>query len=404
MKMWSKSGLRLLGLTSLAAVQISGVPVLGQVQIQVQAPALPAIPGQARPAATPAAGSPAAAPVQVAPGAARPVAAPVQVAPGTAVRPAAAPVAAPAQVAPGAAAPAAVQANPAAAEVIQRLAGFVKAYNDRNVAAMVDFFTDDAALVGADGTTLRGKDAIKEQFTAGFAQPSQYTLESAIEGTRFLTPDVVQLEGVSKLSAPNEGAVLNRFVSLATRANNAWRIAEIRDMPVSPGIIAPADRLAELEWMVGDWVSQSPESNAKTTSKVYWGPKKAYLIREATEQMAQEEPRSSLMIVTWDPQSNQIKSWLFDSEGSHGVGSWARAADNQWVVRAQGAHADGISASATQLLTLENPNALRTSSVDRVSDGLIIPDKDEVLMVRQPPTAPGGGAVTPAAPGAATAR
>lgn len=301
------------------------------------------------------------------------------------------------------AAPAAVAAAPvapvdqaAAAAVAERLAGFVKAFNERNAGALADYFTDDAVLISTDGAVTRGKAALGEMFTTGFAQPSNYTLASTIESTRFLTPDVAQLEGVSKLTAPNEPSVVNNFVSLATKTNNVWRIAEIRDLPAAPEVVAPADRLAELEWMVGDWEFVSPDAATKITSSVRWGDNKAFLIRQASEQTGQEKPRTSLMIVGWDPQGSQIKSWLFDSEGTVGEGAWARAADNQWVIRAQGSHTDGTSASATQLLTLENPNALRTSTVDRMSGGVIVPDKDEILMVRRPPAAPG---TAPAAPG-----
>ena len=390
MRTWSTTmGMALLGLTSMATAQQPGLPAPtlpapGQVQVQVQVPAVPVIP---RPAGT-----------QTAP------ATPAAVVPGRAVAPA---TTVPAQAAPGrpvavqagaAAAPAqAVPADQAAsaAAVAERLAGFVKAFNDRNATALADYLTEDATLIASDGVVTRGKPALGELFTAGFAQPTNYTLASTIEGTRFLTPDVAQLEGVSKLTAPNEPSVVNNFVSLVTRTNTVWRIAEIRDLPAAPEVVAPADRLAELEWMVGDWVSESAEANTKTTSSMRWGDNKAFLVRQASEQVGQEKPHTSLMIVGWDPQSSQIKSWLFDSEGTVGEGLWARAADNQWVIRAQGAHIDGTSGSATQVITLENPNAARTSTVDRMSGGVIGPDKDEILMVRRPPASPA------AAPGAA---
>ena len=354
MKTWSTIGIAVLGLAGTAMAQ-SAAPT------QVPATRVPVAPVQAAPA------RPATVPLTPV------VAAPAAAAPVTAAAP--------------------TQSDPALAPVAERLAGFVKEFNAKNVVGVVNYFTDDAALIDSEGVATRGKAAISDQFTAGFSQASPYTLESTIETGRFLTPDVAQLEGVSKLTAPNEPSVVNRFVALATKKDNVWRIAEIRDLPAPDADVAPADRLKELEWMVGDWVSES--SDTKISSNVRWGDNKAFLVRTASSQVGNEKATSSLMIVGWDPTSSSIKSWLFDSNGGHGEGIWARASDTQWIIRASGVHADGTSASATQLLSLESKDALKTSTVDRISGGVVVPDTDEILMVRRPP-APAGAAPTAA--------
>ena len=68
---------------------------------------------------------------------------------------------------------------------------------------------------------------------------------------------MAQVEGTSTLSAENEPSVVDRFVALFVRKGDAWRIAEIRDLPAPAEDVPPADRLKELEWMVGDWVDES---------------------------------------------------------------------------------------------------------------------------------------------------
>lgn len=118
-----------------------------------------------------------------------------------------------AQQAPPAAKPRpAATATPAAADpeaaIRERLAGYVKAFNGRNAAGLAEFFTEDAALVDEAGEATRGQDAILDQFATGFAQPTAYTLESTIESIRFVTPEVTQIEGISKLSAENEPSIV----------------------------------------------------------------------------------------------------------------------------------------------------------------------------------------------------
>jgi uncharacterized protein (TIGR02246 family) len=336
--------------------------VLAQAPPATRAPARPAVvaPAPARPAV-------------VSPAPARPAAAPVQ------VQPAAAP------------APVALAAGPADAAVTNHLAGFVKAYNARNAAGLAEFFSDDATLIDLDGKVTQGKAAVGAQFASGFAQPTNYTLESTVESLRYITPDVAQVEGTSKLSAPNESAIVNRFVTLVAKKDNLWKIAEIRDLPAAEDDVPPADRLKEFEWMIGDWVDQT--GNMKINSSIKWGDNQAFMLRSTTVHIGDEKGTSSLMILAWDPRSGQIKSWLFDSEGGRGEGTWTRASDNQWIIRAEGTLRNGTPTSATQTVTLVGKDAVKTSSLDRIIGGEVAPDIDEVMMVRKPPVA--GGAVAP---------
>ena len=243
------------------------------------------------------------------------------------------------------------------------MAAYVKAFNGLNAATLAELFTEDAALVDESGDTVRGKAAILDRFATGFARPSKHTLGTEVQSVRFISPDVAQVEGTSTLSAENEPSVVDRFVALFAKQGDAWRIAEIRDLPAPPEDVPPAERLKELEWMVGDWVDESPDATVRST--VRWGDNRAYLVRNSTVQVGAEKS-SSLMILGWDPRSGQLHSWIFDSDGGHGEGTWTRASDKQWIIRAEGVQRDGTANSATQFLTLVNKDAVKTSSVDRV--------------------------------------
>ena len=143
--------------------------------------------------------------------------------------------------------------------------------------------------------------------------------------------------------------------------------------------------------MVGEWVDESEDVQVNST--VRWGQGKAYLVRDYSVQIKGEPATSGLMIIAWDPQTQQIRSWIFNADGSRGEGSWTRASDNQWVVKAHGSTGDGQPTSATQVISLINKDAVRTSSIDRIVGDEIARDLDDIIMVRKPP-----------APGTATAR
>ena len=66
--------------------------------------------------------------------------------------------------------------------------------------------------------------------------------------------------------------------------------------------------------------------------------------------------------IGWDPAGGQIKSWEFDSEGGHGQGLWARLGD-QWMVKATGVLQDGRTATATHVITRDDPSTCRWRTV-----------------------------------------
>ena len=144
--------------------------------------------------------------------------------------------------------------------------------------------------------------------------------------------------------------------------------------------------------MVGDWVDES--DNNRVQSSVRWADNQSYLVRTYKIEMQGEKGSSGTMFIGWDPQSGQIKSWLFDSNGGHGEGLWTRTGEKEWVVKAQGVLRDGRPTSATQIHTIINKDSVKTSSIDRIIGGQVAPDIVDVVMVRKPPQ-PSAGPATP---------
>jgi uncharacterized protein (TIGR02246 family) len=296
------------------------------------------------------------------------------------------PLALPAQVqSPPAVAAAPASAKTAAAEnsVRETVAAYIGAYNQKDAAKLVEFFTADGTLIDSENIATRGREAIAQEFSEGFAERSSYTLQAKIDRIRQITPDVAQAEGVARLVSPKEATIANQFVVLLTRQGDAWKIVEIREYPALAESIPPYERLKELEWMVGEWVDESEDVQVSTT--VRWGQGKGFLVREYSVQVKGEPATSGLMIIAWDPQTEQIKSWIFNADGGRGEGSWTRVTDNQWVVKAQGSTGDGRPTSATQLIGLVNKDAVKTSSTDRIIGGEIARDIEDIIMVRKPP-------------------
>jgi hypothetical protein len=145
--------------------------------------------------------------------------------------------------------------------------------------------------------------------------------------------------------------------------------------------------------MVGDWVDES--ESVKSSSTIRWADSQSFLVRTYQVEVKGEKATSGTMFIGWDPQTGQIKSWLFDSNGGHGEGLWTRTGEKEWVVKAQGVLRDGRPTSATQIHVILNKDSVKTSSIDRIIGGQIAPDIADVVMVRKPPQ-PGGARARPA--------
>jgi uncharacterized protein (TIGR02246 family) len=309
--------------------------------------------------------------------------------------------------APAAAAPAHVAAtaapNPEEKPIRDLVDAFAKAYSAPDLKALAACFTDEANVVDSDGEATRGKQAVVEMYASSLEENPDLKLEPKVEEIRFLTPEVARVEGQSRLSTDKgDASEFTRFSSLAVKKDGKWLVAEIREYPAPVEDVSSYDRLKELEWMIGDWVDES--ESVKARSNVTWAHNKSFLIRTYDVEVKGEKATSGTVFIGWDPQTGQIKSWLFDAEGGHGEGLWTRTGEKEWVVKAQGTLRDGRATAATQIHTVLNNDSVKTSSIDRIIGGQIAPDIADVVMVRKPPQ-PGGAQSRPAAaPAAAPSR
>jgi uncharacterized protein (TIGR02246 family) len=300
--------------------------------------------------------------------------------------------AAPAQ---GATAPA---ANPEEKPIRDLVDAFAKAYSAPDLKNLAACFTDDANVVDSAGEATRGKAAVVEMYAASLEETPGLNLEPKVAEIRFITPEVARVEGQSRLSTDKgDASEFTRFSSLVAKRDGKWLVAEIREYPAPVEDISSYDRLKELEWMVGDWVDES--ENVKSSSNVRWADNHSYLMRTYQVEVKGEKASTGTMIVGWDPQTGQIKSWVFDSEGGHGEGLWTRTGEKEWIVKASGVMRDGRPSSATQIHTVMNKDSVKTSSIDRIIGGQVAPDIEDVVMVRkapQPAGRPAQPATTPA--------
>ncbi len=247
--------------------------------------------------------------------------------------------------------------------------------------ALASLFTDDGEMIDENGEHLRSRRRIEEVFDAMFKGRPGATIAISPVSLRFLSPDIALEEGQTQVKvAGDEPPSTRHYTVLFVKQGNRWLYSRVREEPEKG--LSHHQRLLELEWLVGDWLDESPDSVVHTTCR--WTEDQNFLIRDFTVRVQGKPVMTVSERIGWDPATRQIKSWVFDSEGGHGSGLWSRNG-NEWVIKSTGILPDGRTATATHILTRISPQSARWSSVERTVGDQVVPDHAEYVMVRRPP-------------------
>jgi uncharacterized protein (TIGR02246 family) len=257
---------------------------------------------------------------------------------------------------------------------------FVREYNKAQTKALAARFTEDAEVVEADGTRYRGRDLIEQRLAETFAASPGVKLEVKSELIQFLSPDVAKAEGRTLVTPATGSADARRHTALLVKREGRWLISSIREEADKE--IRAHDRLKELEWMIGEWVDQGPDSHVRVSCR--WSEDGNFLVRRFHVNIAGKPALTIDQRIGWDPLARQFHSWEFDSEGGYGEGQWSHDGE-RWVIKHSGVRPEGITASATHLVTRQRPDLVRWKSIDRVVGDESVPREQEFVMVRVPP-------------------
>lgn len=211
--------------------------------------------------------------------------------------------------------------------------------------AIAELWTTDGDIVDEQGAVTKGRDtaALLVPPAEGDAAPRFDIQETSL---RFLTPDVALEDGNVTVTPP--GAVVpltGHYTATWVKQDGRWRIASLREYKFD----GSHARLADLEWMVGDWKVIDNARSAETASQgapptmevtVRWNATRTFLLRDMKISQGTTTLSHITQRIGWDPLSRQLRSWMFDASGAHGEGVWTKDGDT-WVARTTAVQPDG---------------------------------------------------------------
>jgi uncharacterized protein (TIGR02246 family) len=259
---------------------------------------------------------------------------------------------------------------------------YCEAFNSGNVDAVLNYWANDADYVDADGETHRGKEAIGALFKAAVEGLQGHKLALTIDRLQLVKPEVAIEDGTASLTTPDGETSSGRYTAVWVKNGDQWLIQSARELPSdeeeASASEASADYLLSLEWLVGTWVSEDSGPTVNLTAD--WALDKKFLVQDYA---VAGEDGADIRVVQWigfDPVSEQIKSWTFDSRGGHGEGLWSRE-DNTWHIESTGALPDGRVGTARHSVRFVDDTHFEFHSTGRNVEGQPMPDV-EVRLVR----------------------
>ena len=269
------------------------------------------------------------------------------------------------------------------AAIEKAIASYVAAFNAQDAKALAEHWSPEGVYTSRlSGDQVVGREALEKEFAALFDAAKGAKLEVSTESIEFVSPNVALEQGRATVLRPEDSPVESSYSVVYVRRDGKWlidRVSEEEELPARP---SHYEQLKDLEWLVGNWIDQDGGDVIKTECQ--WTRNRNFLTRAFTVSIKDRIDMAGMQIIGWDAARKQIRSWVFDSDGGFVEGVWKRSGD-RWIVTSTATLPDGKKGSFTSISRRLDENSFGWQKVNRIVDGEILPNIDEVVIVRGQP-------------------
>jgi uncharacterized protein (TIGR02246 family) len=261
-------------------------------------------------------------------------------------------------------------------------AKYVESYNRRNSKTMASMWSPDAVYIDDEtGEKAVGHDAIAKQLDEEFAGSEDAKLSIHIDSIDFVSPNVAIEKGTAEVTYAKHPPEKSTYSAVHVRRDGKWMLDRVSETTEPAPPPSNYEHLKELDWMIGSWIDKDDKAIIQTDCE--WTKNRNFMTRSFAVAVGDRVNASGMQIIGWDPTNKEIRSWVFDSNGSYSEGKWKHKGE-RWIVKQTGVLADGGKTTATHIYKQVDADSFTWQAIDRTIDGEIQPNIDEVLIVRKP--------------------
>jgi len=264
---------------------------------------------------------------------------------------------------------------------------YVEAYNKRDAKALAAMWSPEAVYVDPEtGDEAIGREEIEKEFADTFAGITDAKLEVTVNAIKFLSPNVAIETGTARIVRPKEEPDESTYSALFVKRDGKWLLDRVTEEE-TPAPPAPPpssyEHLKELDWMIGSWIDDDEEDHATIQTDCNWAKNNNFMTRSFAVVVGDQVNMAGMQFIGWDPIAKQIRSWVFDSDGGFAEGKWTRKGD-RWVIQQSGTLPDGSKSSAVNVIRRLDNDSFTWRTVQRSVGADMLPDVEEVTIVRKP--------------------
>ena len=261
------------------------------------------------------------------------------------------------------------------AEIRECAKVFANAFNAGNAKAIAAQWTKDGDYTNEAGIEFNGREAIEKEYENFFKQFPGVKIKIDIDEIKMLSETSAIEEGTATLGelAPVEC----HYVLIHVKKNGKWLIASARDMRIEAK--SNFERFCELEKLIGTWSHETDAGKIETTYR--WIANKKFIERDFSVSIDGKTTLSGTQIIGWEPSSQQITSWLFDSTGGNGVATWSPTT-NGWMIQSSGVTEDGTVTAATNYWNFLDDDTITWKSTNRIMGNEPLAETAELTLKR----------------------
>jgi len=266
------------------------------------------------------------------------------------------------------------------AAILAAVDSYAEQFNKGDAKALAAHWTETGEFVTPAGDVLKGREALEADFAAYFQEKSGVKLELLETQIKMLSPHVASETGIARVIVEGEAPTETTYEAIHVKTADGWRIDSVKED--APPETAPShyEHLQSLAWMIGIWVDDAEDGiTIETTGR--WTTNNNFIVRTFRVFIEDQVDFEGTQVVGWDPSTEAIRSWTFDSDGGFGVGRWSNSG-NRWTVQALNVLPDGRRGSSTNIYDLMDEDTIEFKSIGRQVDGELLPSIDTFTIVR----------------------
>jgi hypothetical protein len=204
-------------------------------------------------------------------------------------------------------------------------------------------------------------------------------LEVNVASVQFVSPNVAIEQGTTKLLSPNAEPEEIEYSAVNVKRDGKWLLDRVTDKTKEVAS-SHYEQLKVLEWMVGSWTADAANTGAVVELDCNWTKNRNFLTR-AFKISIGNDSFSGMQIIGWDAAAKTIRSWTFDANGTFSEATWQQRG-GRWFIRNRGTLPDGSSAAMINVMKPVDENSFTWQTIERTAGSELLPNIDEVLIVR----------------------